>query len=66
MFTEFENLAVACICLLIFLYRDPGKEPEAQQMAGLGEALESLEPKLTLLLIRKLSSQRAKNPSKCP
>lgn len=61
MFTKFENHAVACVCLHILLFRNPGGEHVTHQMPGLEEGLE-----ITLLLSRKLSSQRANSSFKCP
>lgn len=36
MFAKFENCALACIYLLIFLFRDPEEEPEAPHNARAG------------------------------
>lgn len=36
MFAKFENCALACICLLTFLFRDPEEEPEAPRNARAG------------------------------
>lgn len=61
-----STYALACVCLHILPFGNPGGEPVTHQMSGVGKGLEIMQPNLTLLLIRKLNAQRANSSVKCP